>query len=453
MRSLYTAVSGIKSNQMKMDVIANNIANVNTVAFKGSRLNFSEMMVQTTKSASSSTIDGLGGTNAIGVGLGVQVASMNTMTAQGALQNSGRALDAAIQGEGYFVVTDGSNTYYTRNGNFMVAGDGSLVTSDGYRVLGRLADETGVVGSIHPLEPIKVPLGQSTAPNSTTQIAVGNNLDASAAAGTKAAATLKIYDAAGVGYQVSVDFIKTTTAGEWEVKFSFDESTDIMQNWLNDNYPDYDTLSKEEKEAAIEEGNDELLGGTLVRTSKVYFDEKGKLDEDKTRNANGVNEPLLVKSVSFEAIGGSEVNLDIDISQVTQYSGASNVVSRGQDGNPMATLQSVTFTDKGEVLGVFSSGYTKVLGAIITATFSNAEGLENQGGGYFSESMNTGGVLYSKVGENGHGTLAVGCLELSNVDLSEQLTDMIVTQRAYQMNSKTMLTVDEMLQELMTIKR
>ena len=451
MRSLYTAVSGIKSNQMKMDVIANNIANVNTVAFKGSRLNFSEMMVQTIKSASSSTIDGLGGTNSIGIGLGVQVASMNTMTAQGALQNSGRALDAAIQGEGYFVVTDGSNTFYTRNGNFMVAGDGSLVTSDGYRVLGRLADETGVVGSIHPLEPIKVPLGQSTAPNSTTQIAVGNNLNASATEGTKAAATLKIYDEAGVGYQVSVDFIKTANDGEWTVQFSFDESNQMVQDWLEINYPNYDTMSKEEKEKAVSEANDALVAAG--RTSTIIFDEKGKLDEAATRAANGVAEPLLVKSVSFEAIGGSQVNLDINVSEVTQYSGASNVVSRGQDGNPMATLQSVTFTDKGEVLGVFSSGYTKVLGAIITATFSNAEGLENQGGGYFSESMNTGGVLYSKVGENGHGTLAVGCLELSNVDLSEQLTDMIVTQRAYQMNSKTMLTVDEMLQELMTIKR
>ena len=123
MRALYSAVSGLKANQVKMDVISNNIANSNTIGFKKSRLNFSEMMRQNIKTASSSNPDGLGGTNSIGIGLGVQIASMNTITTQGTFQNTGRALDVGIQGEGYFAVTDGSNTYYTRNGNFVISSD------------------------------------------------------------------------------------------------------------------------------------------------------------------------------------------------------------------------------------------------------------------------------------------------------------------------------------------
>lgn len=451
MRALYSAVSGLKANQVKMDVISNNIANSNTIGFKKSRLNFSEMMRQNIKTASSSNPDGLGGTNSIGIGLGVQIASMNTITTQGTFQNTGRALDVGIQGEGYFAVTDGSNTYYTRNGNFVISSDGSLVTTDGYRVLGKSTDENGLIENIYPLEALKVPLGQSMPPKATSSITLGNNLDASAEVGFKTSATLKVYDSTGVGYQISVDFIKTDTNGEWDVQFSFDASNQIVKDWLKDNVPNYDTLSKTDKEAAIVAANNALVANG--RNSKVVFTEDGKLDINATRAANGVVEPQYLSQVSFTPPDGLPVNIDIDIANITQYSGSSNIVSREQDGNPMSVLQSVTFSDKGEVLGIFTNGFTKVLGTVVTATFSNVEGLDSIGGGYYSESLNSGTILYSKPGANGHGTFAVGCLELSNTDMSEELTDMIVTQRAYQMNSKTMMTADEMLQELMNLKR
>lgn len=451
MRALYTAVSGLKSHQIKMDVISNNIANANTVGFKKSRLNFSEMMNQVLKTASGSSPSGLGGTNGVQIGLGVQAASMNVMTTQGTLQNTSRALDVAIQGEGYFIVSDGVNNFYTRNGNLLVDVDGSLVTSSGHKVLGKLADVSGNIENIYPLEQIKVPLGQAVEPRATEKFSLGNNLDSSAEVGSTTSATLKIYDSLGVEYPVSVNFTKTATQGEWDVQFSLDESCDIVQDWLKDNVPDYDTLSKDEKKAALSDANDALIA--TGRNSKIIFDSNGKLDIDATRAENGVADPLFAPVISFDTASGSTVTMDMDISEITQYSGSSNVVSSGQDGSPSGVLKSVTFNDKGDIVGVFSNGFVRTLGTLVTASFSNPEGLTNTGGGYYSESANSGSILYSKPSENGHGGLAVGMLELSNTDLSEELTEMIVTQRGYQMNSKTMLTVDEMLQELMNLKR
>ncbi|WP_404997037.1 flagellar basal body rod protein FlgG [Caldifermentibacillus hisashii] len=283
LRSMYSGISGMKNMQIKLDVIGNNIANVNTFGFKKGRITFKDAMYQTIGSASEKT-DTRGGINAKQVGLGSEIASIDTIHTESSLQNTSRPLDLAItNGDGYFVVNDGGQYYFTRAGNFYIDKNGFLVNSDGYRV----------------------------------------------------------------------QKIKNT------------ENPENAEN----------------------------------------------------RETEDIKIPKQ-KKVDGKSVG----------------------------------LQSISISQTGKIIAQYENGTVRTIGNIALARFSNAEGLNKAGGNLFQRSANSGDPQFG-IGGGAYGTVVSGKLEMSNVDLSEEFTEMIVAQRGFQANSRIITTSDEILQELVNLKR
>lgn len=441
LRCMYSAQSGLKAFQQKMDVTANNIANVSTNGFKKSSLHFSDMMTQTMQSSASPS-GGLGGRNGIAIGLGTKVASQSTLFTQGALMTTGSSTDLAIQGDGFFVVSNGNEIFYTRNGNFGVDVDGNLVTSEGYKVLGSTGNGT-------LLEPLKVPLGETMKPTQTSSLVIGNNLNSSTEVGKTHTTSIEVFDRLGNSHVIKIDFTKEDT-NEWEYSVSLDPASDMIKSWLNDNAPDFDGMADAEKKEKLKEANDALL---TDRTGKIIFDASGSVDATETQNANGGNGNSLTLPFSFSVPGTDDISISLDFSSMTQLSANTTAAAKSQDGNPAGVIKSISFDSNGSLLGVFSGGSTMDLGKLTMATFTNNEGLEAMGGTMYKKGNNSGEPMYSAAGGDNTGTLAVGYLEASNVDLSEEVTSIITCQRSYMMQSKMITVSDEMLQELINMKR
>ena len=396
MRSLFAAVSGLRQNQTAMDVIGNNIANVNTPGFKTSRVTFQQLFSQTLRAATRPTATS-GGLNPTKVGLGVQLGSIDKLMEPGSIQGTGRPTDVAIQGDGFFVVSDGTQTYYTRVGNLGRDADGYLVdASTGARLLG-----VGVDGQ---LQAIHIPLGTSNEPHATTTVTFANNLDAGAPEGTAVTLYPLAYASNGNAQQLAITLTRAASVGattDWNVTLS--DGTDTPP-----------TLSP----------------------AVLSFDGTGNVTGDTTLTATVGGQPLT-----------------FDFSAVTGYAGSSSVSLVGQDGYPAGELSAFAIGTDGEVTGAYSNGLTRSLGTIAVATFSNPNGLQEIGGGRFVASNNSGEANLGAPGDGDRGILASSSLEMSNVDLAQQFTDMIVTQRAYQANARVITTSDEMLQELANLKR
>ena len=437
LRSMYSAVSSLKAHQTKMDVIANNIANVGTVGFKKSNLQFSDIMTQTIQSSSGPSAN-LGGTNGISIGLGAKVASQNTLFTQGALITTGRSSDLAIQGDGFFVVTNGTEIFYTRSGNFGVDSEGNLVTSEGYRVL-------GTTNGGDMLEPLKVPLGETLPPTKTGSVVMGNNLNSSTEIDKSHNTSIEVFDNLGNSHVVKTEY-KKTADNTWEIKMSLDPASPMIKEWLAANVPNYDSLSTAGKNAKLEEANDAILKN---RTSSLVFSNQGVVDKAATQTANGTTGNSLVDPLKFNPPGAEPMSVDFDFSSMTQFSSSTTAAAKSQDGNPPGTIKSITFDSNGNLYGVFTGGHAKQLGSVTLASFTNNEGLEMTGGTLFRKGANSGEPVYS----TDTGGIAVGYLEASNTDLSEEITNMIVTQRGYSIQAKMITTSDEMLQELVNIKR
>lgn len=443
LRNLYSAVSGLKSSQQKMDVIGNNIANVNTTGFKKGQVNFSDMLYQQLSEAAAPN-GNLGGTNGKSIGLGTKVSSINTIFTQGAFVTTGRPTDLAIENEGFFCVSNGQEILYTRNGNFGVDSQGNLVTAEGYKVLGQMGTE----GS--NLQPIKIPLGETLAPNKTSTVVIGNNLKSSTEVDGVHNTSIEVFDNLGTSHILKTEFKKNAADGEWTVTMSLDPASPMIKEWLAANVPNYDTLSPTEKQNALNNANDALLTN---RTSKLVFDKQGLIDTTATQAANGTAGTDLINPLEFTPPGADTMNISFDVSSMTQYASNSTATSKGQDGNPAGTIKSITFDSAGTVYGVLSGGYATELGKLTLATFTNNEGLKAVGNTMYVSTNNSGEPLYGVANADGKGSIGVGYLEASNIDLSSEVTDMIITQRMYSMNAKMITVADEMLQELVNIKR
>ena len=404
MRSLFSGVSGLKNHQTRMDVIGNNIANVNTVAFKAGRVNFEDILSQTVEGARSPQAGGMGGVNPKQVGLGMGISSIDTLFTPGSLQSTDNPTDFAVQGEGFFIVSDGSQVYYTRDGAFKTSADGALVNSNGFRLQGWMADTDGNIDSTQALQNIIIPVGAQMKPKATTEIGFEGNLDANAAAGSQWITSVQVYDSLGNPHNLTVTFEKTATANQW--------------TWNTD------------------------LDGTSGDSGTIEF------DTDGTVLSGGSG------SASFNNITGAEdITLDIDFSQLTQFGGNPTAYINFQDGYEAGSLDMVS-TDSGGVLtGIFTNGQSKALAQIALATFSNPGGLLKEGGNLYQISNNSGLPNIGTADSGGRGSIAVGALEMSNVDLAQEFTNMIVTQRGFQANSRVITTSDEMLQDLINIKR
>jgi flagellar hook protein FlgE len=412
LRSMFSAISGLRAHQTKMDVTGNNIANVNTVGFKGSQTVFQDTLSQVIRAGGAPAAD-RGGTNPAQVGLGVKVAATTTNWTQGATQSTGRSTDFMIEGDGFFVTRgSGGEDLYTRAGSFDFDGSGKLVTPDGSILQGWMADANGVVNPNGPIGDLSVPYGQLVSPSATRAGAIDGNLPSDAATGASFQTGTKMYDSQGVEQKVFYNFTKTATANTWEL--------DIVH----------------------------ADGTTLVSNASIVFDTAGNLTTPAAPGTLAAFMPAPAASYP-----SWQNNVTIDVSGLTQYGGANTLGDAGQDGYALGSLQSFQLGADGTIMGVYSNELRQPLGRLALASFNNPGGLEKAGNSSFRVGVNSGVAQVGTAGVGGRGSLMSGALEMSNVDLAEEFTGLIVAQRGFQANSRVITSSDEMLQDLVNLKR
>lgn len=567
MRSLYSGVAGLKTHQTRMDVIGNNIANVNTTAYKSSSMTFSELMSQTTQKASgANATTGVGGTNAKQIGLGVKAGAINTaITTQGSAQSTGNPFDIMITGDNFFVVSNGSENFFTRDGSFYVDGAGNLaMTSTGYNVMGWGVDKT--TGNIKQDTVTALRIMSSAnmtyPPEATTKANISGILDQNDKDVTSAngkTVNLNFFDARGYSYTAKFTFKQSggdktneysmelnkildstgkeidisklkfgnrsqqkmetkvtlnTDAYKWDGKVlkTKDGTTEVanLADIFNQDgsliTPQDDAAAQKQQKAldaiakayGYEGSTDEFLnlyitsaadpkqqltmqdllgnmmagkttdilpadGSTITMegryfegTTVVFNKNTGKLESVGGSTTNlGVN-------AAFSQLGGNFSDITIDLSECTNYDnkGTSTIGATSGDLDGLGTgrrpgdMIGVSIQKDGMIYASYDNGMTKLLGQIATAAFANASGLEKEGDNLYSATLNSG--EFDGIGVDitaGGGYMSTGQLEMSNVDLSSEFTEMITTQRGFQANSRIITVSDTLLEELTNLKR
>lgn len=561
MRSLYSGVAGLKTHQTRMDVIGNNIANVNTTAYKSSSMTFSELMSQTTQKASgANATTGVGGTNAKQIGLGVKAGAINTaITTQGSAQSTGNPFDIMITGDNFFVVSNGSENFFTRDGSFYVDGAGNLaMTSTGYNVMGWGVDKT--TGNIKQ-DTVTALRIMSTAnmtypPEATTQANISGILDENDKDVTSAngkTVNLNFFDARGYSYTAKFTFKQSgepntnvysmeltklldstgaeidisaldfgnrtqqkmetkvtlnTDAYMWDGKVlkTKDGTTEVAN--LADIFnkdgslitPQDDAAAQKQQKAldaiakayGYEGSTDEflnlyitsaadpkqqltmqdLLGNMMAGKNTDILPADGSTITMEGRYFEGTTVVFNKDTAKLESVGGSTTNLGInaafsqlggnfsditiDLSECTNYDnkGTSTIGATSGDGRRLGDMIGVFIQKDGMIYASYDNGMTKLLGQIATAAFANASGLEKEGDNLYSATLNSG--EFDGIGVDitaGGGYMSPGQLEMSNVDLSSEFTEMITTQRGFQANSRIITVSDTLLEELTNLKR
>lgn len=567
MRSLYSGVAGLKTHQTRMDVIGNNIANVNTTAYKSSSMTFSELMSQTTQKASgANATTGVGGTNAKQIGLGVKAGAINTaITTQGSAQSTGNPFDIMITGDNFFVVSNGSENFFTRDGSFYVDGAGNLaMTSTGYNVMGWGVDET--TGNIKQdtVTALRImsAANMTYPPEATTKANISGILDENDKDVTSAngkTVNLNFFDARGYSYTAKFTFKQSggdktneysmelnkildstgaeidisklkfgnrsqqkmetkvtlnTDAYKWDGKVlkTKDGTTEVAN--LADIFkadgslitPADDAAAQKQQKAldaiakayGYEGSTDEFLNlyitstankdkqltiqdllgnmmdgkttdvlpadGSAITMEGRYFEGTTVVfnkDTGKLESVGGSTTNLNVNA-AFSALGGNFSDVTIDLSECTNYDnkGTSTIGATSGDldglgtGRRLGDMIGVSIQKDGMIYASYDNGMTKLLGQIATAAFANASGLEKEGDNLYSATLNSG--EFDGIGVDitaGGGYMSTGQLEMSNVDLSSEFTEMITTQRGFQANSRIITVSDTLLEELTNLKR
>lgn len=567
MRSLYSGVAGLKTHQTRMDVIGNNIANVNTTAYKSSSMTFSELMSQTTQKASgANATTGVGGTNAKQIGLGVKAGAINTaITTQGSAQSTGNPFDIMITGDNFFVVSNGSENFFTRDGSFYVDGAGNLaMTSTGYNVMGWGVDET--TGNIKQdtVTALRImsAANMTYPPEATTKANISGILDQNDKDVTSAngkTVNLNFFDARGYSYTAKFTFKQSggdktneysmelnkildstgaeidisklkfgnrsqqkmetkvtlnTDAYKWDGKVlkTKDGTTEVanLADIFNQDgsliTPQDDAAAQKQQKAldaiakayGYEGSTDEFLNlyitstadkdkqltiqdllgnmmagktpdvlpadGSAITMEGRYFEGTTVVfnkDTGKLESVGGSTTNLNVNA-AFSALGGNFSDVTIDLSECTNYDnkGTSTIGATSGDldglgtGRRLGDMIGVSIQKDGMIYASYDNGMTKLLGQIATAAFANASGLEKEGDNLYSATLNSG--EFDGIGVDitaGGGYMSTGQLEMSNVDLSSEFTEMITTQRGFQANSRIITVSDTLLEELTNLKR
>lgn len=569
MRSLYSGVAGLKTHQTRMDVIGNNIANVNTTAYKSSSMTFSELMSQTTQKASgANATTGVGGTNAKQIGLGVKAGAINTaITTQGSAQSTGNPFDIMITGDNFFVVSNGSENFFTRDGSFYVDGAGNLaMTSTGYNVMGWGVDET--TGNIKQdtVTALRImsAANMTYPPEATTQANISGILDENDKDVTSAngkTVNLNFFDARGYRYTAKFTFKQSgepntnvysmeltklldstgaeidisaldfgnrtqqkmetkvtlnTDAYMWDGKVlkTKDGTTEVanLADIFNQDgsliTPQDDAAAQKQQKAldaiakayGYEGSTDEflnlyitsaadpkqqltmqdLLGNMMAGKTTDILPADGSTITMEGRYFEGTTVVFNKDTAKLESVGGSTTNLGInaafsqlggnfsditiDLSECTNYDnkGTSTIGATSGDldgpgtgcGRRLGDMIGVSIQKDGMIYASYDNGMTKLLGQIATAAFANASGLEKEGDNLYSATLNSG--EFDGIGVDitaGGGYMSPGQLEMSNVDLSSEFTEMITTQRGFQANSRIITVSDTLLEELTNLKR
>ncbi len=427
LRSMYSGIGGMRNFQTKLDVIGNNISNVNTFGFKKGRTTFKDLVSQQLTGASNPTAN-RGGTNPRQIGLGGTIASIDTIHTQGSLQTTGRALDLGISGDGFFIVNNGNLSYYTRAGNFYLDRQGTLVTAEGLKVQGFQPNAAGTGVDRNNFGDLRIQAGEVFAPQATTNMSLRGNLRAETPEGEEFDGTLEAYLPPNT---VLNKFTATDSMGNLhDLQLAYHKSGD--NEWtvtvLTPQYND---------EGVLESYVTEPLG-------TVQFNSGGRVDMLNSQLQRFVLDPQN---------GAEPIDIAIDFSQLTQFGNSSNSADISEiNGNVEGFLESFNISQSGEINGVYTNGEVRILGQIAMATFNNTGGLMKAGDNLFQVSNNSGMPNIGFAGD-GRGVIAGASLEMSNVDLSEEFTEMIVAQRGFQANTRIITTSDEILQELVNLKR
>lgn len=563
MRSLYSGVSGLKTHQTKMDVIGNNIANVNTVAYKASSVTFTELMYQTTQNASGpNALTGTAGVNAKQIGLGVTSGAISTsIETAGSAQTTGNPFDLSITGDAFFVVSDGSSNYFTRDGSFYVDAAGNLaMTSNGFNVMGWGVDETGAAIKQDTVSALRILSEDNMTypPEATSEAYISgivdkNDTNINSESGK--IINLQLYDNLGYGYtaKLSMKAVKSGVDGAYTI-----ELTDILDSdneSIMDTYPGISMGSIKEDIYATSEsvtpdapftvsttGFTLTSGGTEVAYNTLYDSVAGTYSSDLDdlaeaygydaedfvnlmvedpsvpatvpattitmatviQNSESGGTPALddilttstltilgrqyegalisydTNSGAFEGINAvttvsaitinmsnsgaygnfSDINLDFSTSSNYDNGGTSTVAATNGDtdglgtGRKLGEMSGVSIQNNGMIYATYDNGQTRLLGQIAVSEFANASGLAKEGDNLYASTMNSG--EFDGIGvdiSSGGGYMSTGVLEMSNVDLAAQFTEMITTQRGFQANSRIITTSDSLLEELVNLKR
>lgn len=434
LQALLAGVASIKAQQTRMNVIGNNLANVNTAAYKGGRVTFQDMLAQTIRGAARPTANN-GGTNPIQYGLGVLIAGTDVNNEQGSLNATNRPTDLAIQGNGYFLVSNGNRIAYTRDGGFDLDANGDLVhRATGERVLGwNFIDQQNNSTSsvVTPTNTLNIPLGRLNASRVTSFVEYQGNLDGGTPPGLPAGdplnwqTTMRVFDSLGGAHNMTVEFFSRQ---------------DLPG-------PPPAAISSFEWRVLDVDGNVLTSGGPPLE-----FDANGRMT-----NPADPNDPTTHRMVTVQVPPGSGGALDFDVqldfNKIRQLKTTSQVSASNQDGFPPGELQGFSINQDGLVTGLFTNGLTQDLGQMALSIFPNPGGLERMGNNLWRSTDNSGVPVTGTPRTGGRGVVNSGYLEQSNIDIGAEFTDLIVTQRGFQSNTRVVSTVDEMLQDLINMKR
>ena len=418
--SFSASLSGLAANQQKLSVIGNNLANMNTVGFKASNVNFAELVSQSVGGPSA---------NPMQVGLGVQVGQIRPSFTQGSIDKTGVATDVAIQGSGFFVIGEGVNRTYTRAGDFNFAPDGTLVTADGSPVMGYTDVDplTGLIDTSAAPTPIVAPPGVLRAPVPTTTLTSLTNLDAGAAVGSTYASPVEIFDSLGLPHVATMTYTKTGP-GAWGY-----------------------TVTVPGADAA---------GGTVgtpfqIATGTLAFNNAGTLT---AVNGGAVADIALTTPAWTNGASASAISWDVlsdnNSPSFTGYGAPSATASVSQNGSPSGAPSSLIVIDpNGNLVASFGMGQTVTVGKLALASFNNPAGLVKLGTNMYAQSDASGQPVIGTPGTGSRGTVIGSALENSNVDIAHEFTQMILAQRGYQASSKGITVADELLVETLNLKR
>lgn len=404
------ALTGLQADSIALNTIGNNLANLNTTAYKGQTTSFEDLFYQ--------QIGSSGANDPVQVGVGTKVSGTQTNFAQGSLSTTTNSTDMALNGNGYFVVEQGGVQSLTRAGNFQLDSSGNLTTIDGASVMGYPA-VGGATGQVSNLSPLTLPVGSTEAAQATQNVSLTVNLNSSAAVGTQYAPTpVTVYDTLGQSHAATVTYTKTSpTTWSYAVTLPSADAT----------------------------------GTPVNNTGTLTFDSSGKL-VSPTGDVSGITFPGM-------ADGASDMNFTLNLygaggsAVISQSASPSNVAASNQDGFASGTYQDFSVDSQGIVSASFSNGNSLTVGQVAVASVTNPDGLVRVGGNNYQTSAASGAATVGVAGTGGRATIEDDSLEQSNIDISTEFSNLIVAQRAFEANSKTVTTFDTVTQDAIGMVR
>lgn len=409
---MFSAISGLRTHRTMLDVVGNNIANVNTSGFKGSSVVFQDILSQTIQGAGAGAPSAdIGGTNPSQIGLGVAVGRVSTNFSQGALQRTNRDMDFAIRGDGFFTIENAGEQLFTRAGSLSLDANGRLVTATGGIVQGWSADALGNIDTNQPITGISVPVGDLIPPTPTSDVTLNGNLPTGDPIGANYTTSVEVYDAQGQPVLASFTFTKSA-ADEWTVTGEY---------------------------------GDPATAFTLT-DSVLSFDANGEITAPADLNMN-------VAAGQIPGVPAFTVSLASSGGRVSQYGELATVSVTAQNGSTAGSLQAMSVSQEGVLIGSYSNGRNRAIAQFAVSIFANPEGMEKVGESNFRSSVNSGVAQLNTAGVGGRGLISSGTLEMSNVDLASEFTNLIVAQRGFQANSRVVTASDEVLADIVNLKR